>query len=207
MSPVLQHPDRTRDICQAITIRRRSPDRVPRSFPDASLCRDIAGITGDSNADTIPLAGVMLLHSEGTCRVRGGRSRRRVMSENIDAAMQVIFEAVNVVAHVRPEGGESVCRRNRKRLGGFWHQGTGDTDHRSWLFIRPILSGTSVGENKTQCRHWRAHGNGMWALGTDRILDHKSSVRTPSSPDFVQAPVHLFQRAHALAGSVAWCYR
>ena len=45
------------------------------------------------------------------------------------------------------------------------------------------------------------------ALGTDRILDHKSSVRTPCSPDFVHAPVHLFHRAHALAGSVAWCYR
>ena len=132
---------------------------------------------------------------------------RRVMSENIDAAMQVIFEALNAIAHVRSEGGESVCRRNRKRLGKFLHQGTGDTDHRSWLFIRPILSGTGVGENTTQCRHWRAHDNGTWALGTDRILDHKSSVRTPCSPDFVQAPVHLFQRAHTLAGSVAWCYR
>jgi hypothetical protein len=135
-----------------------------------------------------------------------GKISRRGLEIAAGALLLVIFVTVNVVAHVRPEGGESACRRNRKRLGRFWHQGTGTTAHRSWIFIRPILSGTGVGENTTQCRHWRAHGNGTWALGTDRILDHKSSVRTPSSPDFVQAPVHSSQRAHALAGSAPWCY-
>ncbi len=43
---------------------------------------------------------------------------RRVISENIDAAMRVIFAAVNVVADVRSQGGESACRRNRTPPAG-----------------------------------------------------------------------------------------